>query len=79
MMVFSSILPMWTVVVCQKGFYPAHLTWEWGVKNSLRRIVFLGLQVVDPLELVYYTNLKPTNSAIYISWESNTPGAVKLN
>ena len=61
-----------------KSIYPAHLTWDWGVQNTLTKIVFLDLYILDFLRPTFCTHFKPTNSTTYIPWEPNTPGAVKL-
>ena len=80
LMAFSAILlTKMAVVYWQGGIYPAHLTWEWGVQNSLRRIVFLNLITLDLVQPAYCTHFEPTKSATYIPWESNTPRSAKLN
>ena len=61
------------------GIYPAHLTRERGVQKSLRRIVFLDLTILDLLQPAYCTHFKPTHSATYLPWESNTPHCVQSN
>ena len=52
------------------SWYPPHLPFE--------DIIFLDLHVLNLHEPRYCTHFKPTKSATYIPWSSNTPRGTKL-
>ena len=60
------------------SWYPPHLPFEVLALGVSADIIFLDLHVLDLHEPRYCTHFKPTNSATYIPWSSNTPRGTKL-
>ena len=60
------------------SWYPPHLPFEVLALGVSANIIFLDLHVLNLHEPRYCTHFKPTNSATYICWSSNTPPGTKL-